>query len=140
MLLICDRFDLNQASGAAQRAAPTWHSPMGCSSLRCRSAPALIHPVTHSSWNCSHRRPIWVGREHIPHFPNYKEHRMRTIRTAALAAAAAAALAFGAGALAQEAQKPAPVAEKKAPGHKHGERGGHGCGGMHGGGQEHKHS
>ena len=63
---------------------------------------------------------------------------MRTIRTAALAAAAAAALAFGAGALAQGAEKPAPVAGKKASGHEHGERG-HGCGGMHGGGQEHKH-
>lgn len=67
---------------------------------------------------------------------------MRSIRTAALAAAAAAALAFGASALAQEAEKPAPRAEKKADEHQHGQRSGHGCGGMqrHGGHGRHNHS
>lgn len=62
---------------------------------------------------------------------------MKSIPTL-VALAAATSLVLATGAFAQEAQKPAPSAEKKSErhehekggGHQHGERRGHGCGGM----------
>ena len=55
---------------------------------------------------------------------------MKSIPTL-LALAAATSLVLATGAFAQEAPKPAPSAEKKSERHEHGERRGHGCGGMH---------
>ena len=55
---------------------------------------------------------------------------MKSIPTL-VALAAATSLVLATGAIAQEAPKPAPSAEKKSERHEHGERRGHGCGGMH---------